>query len=143
MSFRLALVAVFAGLLPVGTQAQSVQDAPSSLFVELNTVEDIDGGCRFTFVARNGTGQAIDTAMFEAVVFDSSDRVATLSLFNFRELPVDRVRVRQFRIPDLSCSNVGQVLINGVNRCVVGGAESEICSDALSLSSRTEMELLG
>ena len=143
MSFRLALVVVFAGLLPIGAQAQSTGVVPSSLSLELNTVEDIDGACRLTFVARNGTGSAIDAAIFETVIFDTSDRVVSLSLFDFGDLPAELPRVRRFTLPDQNCGDLGQALINGVNTCVVNGSESEICSDALSLSSRTEMELLG
>ncbi|NVO54204.1 hypothetical protein HW561_00160 [Rhodobacteraceae bacterium B1Z28] len=140
---RLAFAAVFASTFTPVVMAQSAADDPAGLFLELNTVQDVDGACRLTFVARNQTGTAIDKAVFETVIFDATGTVVSLSLFNFRELPTDRPRVRQFILPGMSCDTVGQALINGASSCVVNGSESEICREALSLSSRVDMELLG
>jgi hypothetical protein len=96
-----------------------------------------------TFLVRNETGVAIDKAVFETVVFDTSGGVVKLSLFDFRDLPVDRPRVRQFDQAGMACNTVGRALINGASTCVVDGVESGVCHDALSLSSRLAVELLG
>lgn len=141
--FRRSAFAAIAFLLPFAAQAQSADETPARLHVELNRIEDVEGACRLTFVAQNGTGTAIDNASFETVVFDTSGGVVTLALYNFRELPTGVLRVRQFLVRDVTCDQVGRTLINGVNSCVVGGSESEICSEALTLSSRTDVELLG
>lgn len=144
MSFRrLAIVALLVGALPGAALAQSTQDAPSRLFLELNAVQDVGGACRLTFLARNETGGAIEKAVFETVIFDRSGGVVSLSLFDFRDLPTDRPRVRQFDLPGRACDTVGQALINGANTCIVDGTQSAVCDDALSLSSRLEVELLG
>ncbi len=144
MSFHhLALAVLIAGATPAVVLAQSAEDAPSRLFLELNSVQDVGGACRLTFLARNGTGVAIDRAVFETVIFDTSGGVVSLSLFDFRDLPADRPRVRQFELPEMTCEAVGQALINGASSCVVGGAESRVCDDALSLGSRIAVELLG
>ncbi|PRY23140.1 hypothetical protein CLV78_105192 [Aliiruegeria haliotis] len=144
MSFRLfALTTVLAGVLPALAQAQSAEDTPRTLHLELNALQDVGGACRLTFMARNGTGMTIEKVVFEAVVFDQSGGVVNLSLFDFRELPADRPRVRQFDLPDRSCESIGQALINGANTCRVDGAESDICDASLSLGSRLSVELLG
>lgn len=140
---HLALAALVAGSLPVMASAQSTDAPASKLHLELNTVQDVNGACRLTFMARNETGTAIDQAVFETVIFDASGGVVSLALFDFRELPADRPRVRQFDLPGMSCSTVGQALINGANTCVVGGSDSDVCDTALSLGSRLEVELLG
>lgn len=142
------LCRLFVALLLIGTApeiaaAQSDQDPPSRLFLELNTLNDTGEACRLTFVVQNKTGIPIEKAVFETVIFDISGGVASLSLFDFRELPADRPRVRQFDLAGKSCGTVGKVLINGASTCVVGGAESDVCRDALSLSSRLDVELLG
>lgn len=139
----LVLAALFAGAVPVVALAQSSEDATARLSLELNAVRDVSGACRLTFLAQNGTGTTIDQAVFETVIFDTSGGVVSLSLFDFRDLPADRPRVRQFDVPDMTCDSVGQALINGSNSCVAGGAESGICDEALSLSSRISVELLG
>ena len=140
---RLALAAAFVSTLTPVVMAQSVADGPSGLLLELNTIQDVGGACRLTFLVRNQTGTAIDKAVFETVIFDTSGGVVSLSLFDFRDLPADRPRVRQFDLPGMNCKAVGQALINGANSCVVNESESEICREALSLNSRVDMELLG
>ncbi len=144
MSFRhLAFAALLVGAAPAVLLAQSAENVPSSLFLELNAIQDVGGACRLTFLAQNGTGVAIDQAVFETVIFDTSGGVVSLSLFDFRDLPADRPRVRQFELPEMACDAVGQALINGASSCIVNGTESRVCDEALSLGSRIAVELLG
>ena len=123
--------------------AQSEGAAKPALSLELNSVQDVAGACRFTFVAANNTGTAIDKAVFETVIFDADGAVVRLSLFDFRALPEGRPRVRQFDVPAMGCETIGQVLINGTSSCIVNGAENAVCSDGLQLNSRITMKLLG
>lgn len=140
---RLALAVLLAATTPVATLAQSEPDSSSRLFVELNALQDIGGACRLTFLARNETNATIDAAVFETVIFDTSGGVMSLSLFDFRDLPADRPRVRQFDLPGVACDTLGQALINGANTCTVDGAESTVCDSELFLESRLSVELLG
>lgn len=137
------LTAVCLTALPMAAWAQTGDTAAPRLSVELNALEDVGGSCRVTFVARNGTGTPIEKAVFETVIFDPSGGVVSLSLFDFRDLPADRPRVRQFDLQDRACAGIGQVLINGANACLVAGSESDVCDGALSLTSRVDVELLG
>lgn len=139
----IAIAALLTGTFPAAAMAQSSSEGSSELFLELNAVQDVSGACRLTFLARNETGSAIDGAVFETVIFDAAGGVVSLSLFDFRDLPVGRPRVRQFDLPGMACDDVSQALINGSNSCVVDGAESDICDKALSLGSRIGVELLG
>lgn len=144
MSFhRIAFAALFAAVLPGVSWAQSDSAPSEALSVELNTAQNVGNACRLTFVVQNGTGVSIDKAVFETVIFDTEGGVVSLSLFDFRDLPADRPRVRQFDLPGRDCAQVGRALINGANTCVVDGADSTICRDMLSLSSRVKVELLG
>ena len=143
MTFRRLALAAITVSFPMIAQAQSEGASQSGLLMELNTVQDVEGACRLTFLVDNKTGEAIDSVSFETVIFDASGSVVRLSLFNFRDLPVDRPRVRQFDLPGLTCDGLGQALINGANTCVVAGTDSQLCDDALKLNSRTDVELLG
>ncbi len=143
MTFRRLVLAATIVSFPMIAQAQSEGAAQSGLLMELNTVQDVEGACRLTFLVDNKTGEAIDSVSFETVIFDASGSVVRLSLFNFRDLPLDRPRVRQFDLPGLTCDGLGQALINGANTCVVAGTDSQLCDDALKLNSRTDVELLG
>ncbi len=141
-SFRV-LLACFSCLLPINAIAQSAEDPAPVVSLELNAADDVDGACRLTFLVENRSGTPIGEAVFETVIFDSSGGVVSLTLFNFRDLPLDRPRVRRFGLSGMSCASVSRVLINGANSCVVNGAQSDICQSSLSLNSRLEMELLG
>ncbi len=144
MSFRCLAFGVFLlGAVPVAPWAQTAEETRPTLSLELNAVQDAGGACRLTFLVQNETGIEIDKAVFETVIFDTSGGVVSLSLFNFRDLPAARPRVRQFELRDIACDTVGQVLINGANSCVVDGAENAVCDTALLLSSRLAVELLG
>ncbi|MFA3916713.1 hypothetical protein [Ruegeria hyattellae] len=143
MSFlRLALV-LLASALPLGVLAQSADGPVSKLSVELNAVQDVGEACRLSFLVENLTATTIDEAIFETVIFDTAGGVVTLSLFDFRDLPVGRPRVRQFDLPGMACDALGRALINGSSSCIVNGAESGVCQEALLLSSRVDVELLG
>ncbi len=140
---RVALAVLVAGAWPVFAVAQSAQEETGQLSVELNAVQDVGGACRLTFVVENQTSLAIEQAVFETVIFDGTGGVVSLSLYDFRDLPTGRPRVRQFDVPGMGCDNIGRALINGANACLVDGAQNGVCQDGLTLSSRISVELLG
>lgn len=144
MRFCFPMIAAVLSLASPGSVwAQDPSQASGALQIELNALQDTGTACRLTFVAQNRTGFDIEQAVFETVIFDNSGGVVSLSLFDFRDLPTDRPRVRQFDVPGISCDGMGQALINGSNTCSVAASESEICDSALQLSSRLTVELLG
>ena len=140
---RLVLVVMLNFLVPIMVSAESVEKEATKLSVELNAMQNVGGACRLSFLAENFTGMGVEKIVFETVIFDKSGGVISLSLFDFQNLPADRPRVRQFDLSEIPCDSVGKVLINGANTCVVSGVNSNICDDALSLGSRTLVELLG
>ncbi|WP_298853107.1 hypothetical protein [uncultured Ruegeria sp.] len=140
---RIIVAAIFFGSLASAAFAQSGDKPEARLLVELNSVEDVAGSCKLTFLVKNETGQSIDGVVFETVIIDAEGSVLNFSLFNFRDLPAGRPRVRRFNLQNRTCDSVGQAIINGTSSCVVGGSESDICGKTLTPSSRVEMELLG
>lgn len=138
---RLVVLALLA--TPMAASAQSEEAVPAGLSIELNAVQDVAGACRLSFLANNHTGTSIEKAVFETVIFDASGGVVRLSLFDFRELPAGRPRVRQFDVAGMACDALSQILINGTNSCIADGAENNLCNDGLMLNSRTTLKLLG
>ena len=134
---RITTVLALALIAPA---AFAQDEAPGGLSLELNALSDEGGACRMTFLATNATGADIEGAVFETVIFDVEGAVERLTLFDFRDLPVGRPRVRQFDLGGLACADVGRVLINGAQSCE--GADGA-CADGLRLSSRVDVELLG
>ncbi len=131
------------GLTALAAPALAQEAADGQLSVELNAVETVESGCALTFLIQNGHADDIDAVVFETVLFDATGQVDRLTLFDFQALPSRRPRVRQFVVPGLACEGLGRVLFNGAETCTVAGADSPICENALTLSSRTDVEAIG
>jgi hypothetical protein len=109
------------------------------LAIELNKTSDAGAGCRLTFVARNGTGAALDKTSYEIAVFDSAKQVAKLLIFEFGKLPVGKTKVVEFEFADLGCKDISRVLVNTSPECISGGQESPVCLDNLQTTSLSEI----
>ncbi len=129
-------------LLPLPVAAQE-GGAAGTLSLELNTTKSVESGCQLSFLIQNGHDTDIDAAVYETVLLDAEGQVDRLTLFDFGTLPAGRPRVRQFVVPGTGCDGLGQLLINGANRCEAGGAESDLCTKGLELKSRSDVEVIG
>lgn len=129
---------------PSGTSLQAQTAAPApALRIELNAAEPQPEACRLVFLAENGLGADLSSLVIEAVVFDQAGKVMLLTLFDFRDVPDARSRVRQFDIAGTDCAAVGRVLLNDVHACVGTGITQATCKAGLTWSSRTDVEVLG
>jgi len=113
------------------------------LQIELNAAEPAEGACKLSFVIVNGNDANVSRAVFEAVLFDKTERIDRLTLFDFGELPAGRPRVRQFVLPELDCASLGRVLINGAETCEAGETGTAACTDGLELKALIGVELIG
>ncbi|AWZ21173.1 hypothetical protein RTM1035_05540 [Roseovarius sp. TM1035] len=131
--------------LGAATMAQADETAAASaLTLTLNSLHTTEtGGCRLSFVLQNDLGAALDSLKAEAVLFDATGQVATLTLFDFGALPEGRPRVRQFDLAGQGCDAIGGVLINGIGTCEGAGLAPEVCLGALHLASETDIEVTG
>lgn len=126
-----------------GAGASLAEESRQGVFLELNSMSAGKAGCLLSFVAQNGSETSIDRIVFETVLFTTEGRVAQLTLLDFGPLPPSVPRVRQFEFPGTSCQSIGRVLINGTQTCESGGAGGGACSAPLSLTSKTDAELIG
>lgn len=139
----LNLHALVASFCIVATAAFSQGTPPPSLSLSLNNIEQADQNCRLVFVIDNKLGSDIEKFALEVVLFSTDDKVDRFALFDFQSLPLDKMRVRQFELPEAQCDGLSKVLINGTASCegnALGGSE---CSDYLTLDSQTRIEVLG
>lgn len=127
--------------LPVIAQDTGAADVAPVVSIELNSTVQGDQACQLSFLLNNTLDTDIDKLVLETVLLTKDGGVDRLTLFDMRDLPVGKPRVRQFNVPQLSCADLGQVLINGVATC--DGLTPETCSDAMTLSSRIDIEVLG
>ncbi len=136
-----AAVLALAGLTGPAT-AQDTTD-PGGLQIELNTAADVDGACRISFLVENRLGADLSEAVFETVLFDATGAVERLTLFDMRDLPAGRPRVRQFQIDGIACDGIQRILFNGAQTCKGEGVAKGACMNNLTLTSRSDIELLG
>ena len=126
-----------------GTARAADPAAKPAVSIELSTAGQVAETCLLSFVAQNGHAQDIAQAVYETVLFDENGQVARLTLLDFQDLPAGRLRVRQFQFP-YACTGISRVLINGATTCKGGdGLPEAACNRGLSLSSRTDQELIG
>ncbi len=135
---RLLAAVLAAGALPAASTAALAQGAAAGLQLELNTVADVDGGgCRTTFVAFNGLPEAVEAAVLEMVIFDTSGTVRPPISLDFGAMAAGKTKVVQFDIPGESCAAISRILVNNVTSCTApGGAPVAACADTLAVSSR-------
>lgn len=134
---------LFAVALTFSGTAFAQENAEPSLLLELNAVQPTDQTCRLIFVVQNGLSDNLEQLSFEAVVFNQSDIVERLTLLDFEAVPLNRMRVRQFDLPDISCDSIKRILINGTNSCETSDGVSLSCDDQLKLTTRTSVEIAG
>tara|TARA_B100001079_G_scaffold113193_1_gene97378 strand:+ start:2838 stop:3278 length:441 start_codon:yes stop_codon:yes gene_type:complete len=111
--------------------------------LQLNSAQTIENACRLTFVVDNQTEKDISELVFETVLFSQQGEVIFFTLFDFGEVPFGIPRVRQFDVPNYSCEDVKQVLINGMDKCVFSNGGAAECNLKLETSSRSKIGFLG
>ncbi|WP_425038728.1 hypothetical protein [Primorskyibacter sp. S187A] len=116
---------------------------PPGIDLELNATQAQDAGCLLSFVVQNGHETDLERVVFEAVLFDTAGQVHQLTLFDFGALPAARPRVRQFVVPQLACSDLSRIIFNGASTCDGQDIAPDLCTQGLTLRSRTATELLG
>lgn len=133
--FTLALAA----LLPCAALAQEA----GSLGVELNKVEEIDGGgCRAFFLFRNQTGKSFEAFEMSLAILDAQGVIDRLLSINAAPLPVQRTTLKLFEIPEIPCANISEMLLHDIPACTPQNEAPMECFPVLSLSSRADAQLV-
>lgn len=136
MTFSKSLAAALCSLT-LGTSPAIAEDLPTQTQIDLNAIEALPDACRLVLTAQ--APKEISSLIVETVLFDQSGRVTLLTLFDFDKLPADKLRVRQFDIPQTQCSDLSRILFNGVDTC-----EGPGCTAGLGVLSKVkEIEVLG
>jgi hypothetical protein len=104
--------------------------------LELNTAQDVEGGCRLTYVATNATAVGLERSAFEVAVFDGNGIVKRLFVLDFGFLPAGKTRVVQFDLPEQGCAELSRISVNGPVECASAKGDETLCRDNQILSSR-------
>lgn len=125
-----------AGALGLFLPCAALAAGPGSLALELNKAADVNGACRLTYVATNGTGSDLDQLSLDVVAFDSAGVESLRMILDFGRMPRDKTKVAEFDLPNLACGKVSKLLLNDVLQCTANGAAVADCAGSIAPSSK-------
>lgn len=113
------------------------------LLVELNKMEEIDsGGCRAFFLFRNQTGKSFAGFEMSLAILDGQGVIDRLLSVDASPLPVQRTTLKLFEVPEISCSNISEILLHDVTACQPQNEAEMDCFAILTLGSRASAKLV-
>jgi hypothetical protein len=116
--------------------------AADGMKVELNKLEDNNGGCRAYVVFENASASSFDSFKLDLVMFAPSGVIARRLAVEAGPLRAAKTSVKLFDVAGLACSEIGQVLVNDVIGCRDGGTERADCVALVELSSKTPVRFV-
>lgn len=135
--FIILTCAFFIGSAQIGT-AQDQQ-----LTVELNKFEVSDtGSCQAFFLFRNKTGKAFEGFEMSLAIINRDGIIDRLLNIDAAPLPVARTTLKLFEIPQISCSDVSEILLHAIDICKPQNEENIDCFPLVNLVSRASVALV-
>ncbi|MFN3971751.1 MAG: hypothetical protein ACK4GO_06425 [Gemmobacter sp.] len=135
-TFRHATGAAMIALSAIVASAFGAAAQTGNVELELNTAQDINDGCRLTYVATNATQAGLEKVSYEVAVFDLDGLVQRLLVLEFGWLPSGKTRVVQFDLPEQTCASISRISVNGAVECSSAQGEQTVCRDRALLSTR-------
>jgi len=115
--------------------------AEDGLAIELNKVENLDGGCMASLVFQNNLGATLDRFSLDLFLFDANGVIIRRVTIDMAPLPNGKTRVAQFHLHPGPCAEVGRVLVNDFPQCRAETGASVDCLAGLTVSSRSAIDL--
>jgi hypothetical protein len=122
--------------------APSSAEAPSSIGVELNRLEDQGGNCRAYVVIGNPGSAEFSGLALDLVVFDRGGTITRRLAVDVAPVRPAKTNVKVFDIPETACAAIGSILVNDVILCRDKSGDIAGCVDRLSTSSKLAVSLL-
>jgi hypothetical protein len=143
MGFNLATLcagAIAAATLLTGLAANA---QTGKLTIEINKFEEIEGGgCRAFFLFQNSTPTSFEGFEMSLAIFNKAGVIDRLLSIDAAPLPVARTMLKLFEVPQIACTDIGQVLLHDVPVCKPQNAEATDCYPLIALSSKTSAPLV-
>ena len=117
-------------------------EAPSTIGVELNRLEDQGGNCRAYLVITNPGSAEFSGFALDLVVFDRGGTIVRRLAVDVSPLRPAKTNVKVFDIAETACSSIGSILVNDVIHCRDQTGDVAGCVDRLTTSSKLAVSLL-
>ena len=135
------LAAIAAAGLGLALWAGAVAAQEKSLDIELNKVVDSGGGCLASFIVQNKLGHTLDRFSLDLFIFDTDGIIARQVLLDMAPLRKAKTTVANFSLIQVSCENIGKILVNNIPSCRSEDGSLLDCLADLKVSSRNRIEL--
>jgi hypothetical protein len=133
-------IATLAALAPAPAQETPARAAGMSL--ELNKLEDRDGGCRAYLVFDNRTDAKFDSFKLDLVLFGTDGVIIRRMAVEAAPLRPEKKAVKLFDINGTACNAIGSVLVNDVLGCQGGEGDPGDCIGRLAVGSRVSATMM-
>ena len=117
-------------------------EAPSTIGVELNRLEDQGGHCRAYLVITNPGSAEFPGFTLDLVVFDRGGTIMHRLAVDVAPVRPAKTTVKVFDIAQTACDAIGSILVNDVIRCRDKTGDVAGCVDRLTTSSKLAVSLL-
>jgi hypothetical protein len=128
-------IAYCAALL--GSLSQPASAAEGELGIELNKLEPAESACRAYLVFENRTPNAYSSLKLDLVMFGTDGVIIKRLAVEGGPLAKDKTSVKLFEITDVTCEQIGRVLMNDVISCEDALGERQNCADDVVTTSRS------
>ncbi len=118
------------------------QSEDKMLSIELNKLETFEGGCRSFFLFRNRTDLTLSSFEMSLAILDQNGVIDRLLTIDAAPLPAVRTVLKIFEIPDITCDNVGEMILHDIAACATASNTTIDCFDVIELSSRAAAALV-
>ena len=115
--------------------------AADGLTIELNKVEEIEGGCQTFFLIDNRSGHVFDGFRLDLVLFDREGIIADRLYVDLAPVRHDKRTVSTYVFPGTPCAEIGSILVNDIPLCKARDGGEVDCVDILKVSGRDSIPL--
>lgn len=122
-------------------QSATAQEAKQELMLELNNAQQVESGCRVSFLFHNTLAGTISDVAMEVAIMDKAQMTQDFLLISTGRLTQGKRRILQYDLPDIACADIGTILINDVSDCQINEMTAAQCLDAIRPSSRIDIKL--
>lgn len=132
---------LFLSTLAVLSVVSSTTAADGVISIELNKVDDTEQGCRPLFLFDNRSGHQLNKFQVELVLFDDKGVYSRQVLMDMAPLYEDKKVVASFLINEITCDEIGSMLVNALPSCANTTGADLNCIGLLEVTSKSSIPL--
>ena len=111
----------------------------NELHIELNRLEEHGDGCRVHLVLENTSPRAYTSYRLDLVIFAADGVISRRLALETAPLRANKTMVKEFELADLTCREVGRILLNDVAACSSDSGDRDDCVTTTRVSSRASV----